>query len=229
MNKKALHTISYGLYVIGSRKDDKINAQIANTVIQVCSEPPTISVCINRGNLTHEFIEESRVFSVSVLSQDTPLSFIGGFGFRSGRESDKLSGVGYKRGETGAPVVLDHVLSYLEAKVTGHLDTGSHTIFVGEVTAAEVVAEGEPMTYAYYQQVKRGTTPTTAPSYVKPESKGGVKVAKYKCSVCGYIYDPEKGDPDSDVAPGTAFEDLPDDWSCPVCGAAKSDFEKMED
>jgi rubredoxin len=54
-----------------------------------------------------------------------------------------------------------------------------------------------------------------------------VSVAKYECTVCGYIYDPELGDPDNDVAPGTAFEDLPDDWVCPVCGAGKEDFEKV--
>ena len=50
---------------------------------------------------------------------------------------------------------------------------------------------------------------------------------KYKCSVCGYIYDPQKGDPDSNIEEGTAFEDLPDDWVCPVCGAAKDQFEKV--
>ncbi|MFW6040272.1 MAG: rubredoxin [Thermoplasmatota archaeon] len=51
---------------------------------------------------------------------------------------------------------------------------------------------------------------------------------KYRCTVCGYIYDPEKGDPTQDIEPGTPFEDLPDDWLCPVCGAPKSDFEKVE-
>ena len=51
---------------------------------------------------------------------------------------------------------------------------------------------------------------------------------KYRCTVCGYLYDPEKGDPDSDIAPGTAFADLPDDWVCPVCGASKDAFEKEE-
>jgi flavin reductase (DIM6/NTAB) family NADH-FMN oxidoreductase RutF len=56
MNLKALHVISYGLYVIGSRKGDRLNAQTANTVIQASSEPPTISVCLNKANLTHEFI-----------------------------------------------------------------------------------------------------------------------------------------------------------------------------
>lgn len=49
---------------------------------------------------------------------------------------------------------------------------------------------------------------------------------KYTCIVCGYIYDPEKGDPEADIPPGTAFEDLPDDWVCPLCGVDKSQFEK---
>ncbi len=51
---------------------------------------------------------------------------------------------------------------------------------------------------------------------------------KYRCTICGYIYDPEKGDPDSGVAPGTAFENLPDDWVCPQCGAPKDAFEEMK-
>ena len=51
------------------------------------------------------------------------------------------------------------------------------------------------------------------------------KMKKYKCEVCGYIYDPEVGDPDNGVAPGTAFEDLPEDWVCPLCGEGKEVFE----
>jgi flavin reductase (DIM6/NTAB) family NADH-FMN oxidoreductase RutF len=167
MDTKVLHQISYGMYVIGSRKGDRINGQTCNTVIQVCSEPPTISVCINKGNLTHEFIEDSGVFTVSILDQETPLSFIGGFGFKSGRDIDKLEGVTYKPGDTQAPIILDNTLGYLEAKVINHVDVGTHTIFIGELVGAEVVKEGEPMTYAYYHQVKRGTTPKTAPSYHK--------------------------------------------------------------
>jgi len=49
---------------------------------------------------------------------------------------------------------------------------------------------------------------------------------KYVCQVCGYVYDPAKGDSDSGIAPGTKFADLPEDWNCPICGAGKSDFEK---
>jgi rubredoxin len=48
---------------------------------------------------------------------------------------------------------------------------------------------------------------------------------KFRCTVCGYIYDPEMGDPDAGIAPGTAFQSLPDDWTCPVCGATKDMFE----
>ena len=51
---------------------------------------------------------------------------------------------------------------------------------------------------------------------------------KYVCTVCGYIYDPEQGDPGNGVSPGTSFEELPDDWECPTCGAPKSDFERSE-
>ena len=53
-------------------------------------------------------------------------------------------------------------------------------------------------------------------------------MAKYECTVCGYIYDPVLGDPDGDIAPGTPFEELPDDWVCPVCGAGKSEFDEIE-
>ena len=50
---------------------------------------------------------------------------------------------------------------------------------------------------------------------------------KYECTLCGYVYDPETGDPDTGVEPGTAFENLPEDWVCPTCGAGKEDFEKV--
>ena len=51
---------------------------------------------------------------------------------------------------------------------------------------------------------------------------------KYVCGMCGYVYDPAEGDPDGGIDPGTAFEDLPDDWTCPICGASKDDFEKEQ-
>ena len=228
MNVKALHKIGYGLYVVSSRKGDKFNGQIANTVFQITSEPPTIAVSINKSNLTHQFIKESRVFVASVLSQDTPLSFIGHFGFKSGRDIDKFEGIKYKIGETQAPVVIDNAVAYLEVKVTQEVDVGTHTVFIGELVNADVLSEEECMTYAYYHLIKGGTIPKAAPSYIGEEKEVKPKMAKYKCTVCGYIYDPEVGDPDGDVKPGTPFEEIPDDWVCPVCGAEKSEFERID-
>ncbi len=228
MDLHALHKLSYGLYVVCSIKDDKMNGQIANTAFQVTSEPPTVGVSINRNNLTHEYIEESGVFTVSVLRQDTPLNFIGNFGFKSGRDADKLAEVNYKAGKTKAPVILDNTIACIEAKVINKLDIGTHTLFIGEIADAEVLSEDEPMTYAYYHEVKRGTTPKTAPSYIEEKKEVVSGMDKYECTVCGYIYDPEEGDPENNIPAGTAFADLPDDWVCPVCGASKDDFTKVE-
>lgn len=223
MTLKILYKLSYGLYLVSSKRDDKFNGQIANTVFQTTSEPPTIAVSINKKNLTYEFIQRSKVFTVSILSKDTPMKFIGHFGFKSGREIDKFKDVNYKIGITGAPIVLENSLGYLEAEVTGEMDVGTHTLFIGKIVGAEIIKDGEPMTYAFYHQVKRGRAPKTAPTYIKEEAK---KMDRYRCTVCGYVYDPDKGDPESGIKPGTPFEELPDDWVCPVCGAGKDQFEK---
>ncbi|MFC1946538.1 rubredoxin [Chloroflexota bacterium] len=227
MNTKALYKISYGIYVVCSVNGDKMNGQIANTVIQAASEPPTLAVSINKDNLTHEYIKKSGVFTASILCQDTPLSFIGNFGFKSGRDTNKFEGVNYKIGTTKAPVVTDYATAYMEVRVTKEIDVGTHTMFIGEIVDADVLTEDICMTYEYYHQVKRGTTPKSAPSYVeKKEEKSGMK--KYECSVCGYIYDPAEGDPENGVTAGTAFADLPDDWVCPICGASKEDFREVD-
>jgi len=85
MNPKALWQISYGIYIVSSKKDGKLNGQIANTVFQITSVPATIAVSINKKNLSHECISDSKVFTVSILSEQAPMSFIGTFGFKCGR------------------------------------------------------------------------------------------------------------------------------------------------
>jgi flavin reductase (DIM6/NTAB) family NADH-FMN oxidoreductase RutF/rubredoxin len=261
MDAKALYKLGYGMYVVGSHSGDKINAQIANTVFQITSEPPTVAVSINKKNLTHEYIQASKSFAASVLWSETPLAFIGAFGFKSGRDIDKFKEVQYKIGVTGSPIVLENTVSYLEANVLQAVDAGTHTIFIGQVVEAAVLNDKPTMTYEYYQQVKRGTTPKTAPSYQAPKTEApmavgtvaaspfaaapapqpaptapgapkqgqeAAKMVKYKCQVCGWIYDPAVGDPDGGIQPGTAFEDIPENWTCPICGAAKSEFVKIE-
>ena len=229
MDNKALLKLSYGMYVVTSGTEAKCNGQIANTVFQVTSQPPTIAVAINKRNFTHEHIKNSNIFSVSVLSKNTPLRLIGDFGFRCGRDVDKFEGLKFKTGRTGTRIVLDHAIAYLEAEVIKEVDLGSHTIFIGNVVDAQILNDEEPMTYAYYQDVKRGTTPKTAPTYSTTTKPEDIKrQMKYRCTVCGYVYDPEKGDSDSGIPPGTPFEKLPDSWVCPLCGATKDQFEKEE-
>lgn len=222
---KALQKISYGLYIIASRKDGRFNGQVANTVFQISNEPATVAVSINKNNLTNEYIRASRLFTVSVLAEDAPLSLIGHFGFRSGREADKFEGINYKTGSTGLPYLTENVVAYLEAEVIREVDAVTHDIFIGRIVGGEVLREGAPMTYAYYHQVKKGTTPKSAPTFVEKE-KGEQKMDKYVCSVCGYVYDPAAGDAESGIPAGTPFEKLPDGWVCPVCGAGKDKFEK---
>ncbi len=235
MDLKVLHLCSYGLYIVASKSNGKLNGQIANTVFQITSNPPTVAVSINKQNLTHELISASKVFTVSILSTEAPMTFIGKWGFKSGREVDKFKDTSYIVGKSGAPVVTDYALAFIEAKVTQTIDVGSHTLFIGEVTNAESIASGEPMTYAYYHDVKKGKTPEKAATFIgerkttKPEGdKMPTKDLKYKCTICGYIYDPAKGDPDGGIPPGTPFEDLPDDWVCPVCGVGKDQFEVLD-
>jgi flavin reductase (DIM6/NTAB) family NADH-FMN oxidoreductase RutF/rubredoxin len=230
MNRSALHKISYGLYIITSGQDGKFNGQVANSMFQVTSDPATVAISINKENFTHGLIKLSGKFVVSILAQSAPMNFIGLFGFKSGRDVNKLENVKTKTGTTKVPIVLENTVAYIEVELEKELDCGTHTIFVGTIVDGDVVLSDEPMTYAYYQQVKGGKSPKTAPTYVKDEPAAAAPQAeaRYVCSVCGYVYDPVKGDPDSGIAPGTRFEDIPDSWTCPVCGAEKSKFEKEQ-
>jgi rubredoxin len=161
--------------------------------------------------------------------EEAPAAFIGKFGFRSGRAGDKFKDTKYRVLASGCPVVLDHTIGYLEARVIKQFDCGSHTLFLAEMTQSDMVQAGKPMTYAYYHQVKRGTTPASAPTFIKGETpkKEEVTMQKYRCTICNYVYDPAIGDLDGGIAAGTPFEKIPDSWVCPVCGAAKADFEKV--
>ena len=226
MDPNVLHNINYGMYVVSSYNKGALNAQIVNTVFQITNEPVTIAVSINKQNLTHEFMVASKRFSVSILKEETPLSFIGKFGFKSGRKEDKFKDTKFKVLPSGCPVVLDNAVGYLEAKVIKSLDCGTHTLFLGEIEFSELLQNTKAMTYEYYHNIKHGTTPEAAPTFIKEENPGqkGIVMQKYRCSVCNYIYDPVSGDPEGGIAPGTPFEKIPEAWVCPICGADKSQF-----
>ncbi len=231
MDRKVLHNISYGLYIVSSIKGDKMNGCVLNSVIQTSADPATITICTNRNNLTTEFIKEGGVFTVSILPKDTPMKFIGLFGFNSGREINKFKDVEYNLGEkTNVPVLKENSLGYIEAEVRDIVEVETHNLIIADiVNARSYDVDKEPLTYSYYHQVKNGKFPKSSPIYHEDEGNSGGKdvEGKYHCEICGYIYNPDEGDPDSNIEPGTPFSELPDDWVCPICGATKDKFSKV--
>ena len=224
-----LYLLSYGLYIVAAKFQDKMNGLIVNTVVQVTANPPRIAVSVNKENLTHDYIAESGMFSVSILDEATPMPFIGRFGFRSGHDFDKLDELKVVKGTADCPIIIEHALGFLEVKVSQQVDVGTHTLFVGDVVRGQRLREGKPLTYAYYSKVKGGKTPKKAATYIEapPQSttpSPGVKLQQHRCEVCGWVYNPAFGDPDGGISPGTPFEELPEDWVCPLCGARKDQF-----
>ena len=170
MDPNVLHNLSYGMYIVAANKGELLNGQIANTVFQITSEPQTIAISINKQNLTYEFLQSAAYFSVSILAEETPLPFIGKFGFKSGHKEDKFKDTKFKLLDSGCPVVLENAVSYLEAKIVNRFDCGTHTLFLGQITASEIINKaGKPMTYEYYHMVKHGTTPPKAPTFIRGE------------------------------------------------------------
>ena len=114
--------------------------------LQITSEPATIAVSINHDNYTNACIEKTGKFAIAVLSEESDPGLIGTFGFQSGKDVNKFDGVEALEKE-GLSVVAD-ACSYLVCKVINKMETATHTVFLGEVIAADVLKE-EPMTYAY--------------------------------------------------------------------------------
>lgn len=221
INFEALNRISYGLYIVCSGVKSMENGFISNTVFQVTAEPIQFAVCCHKNNYTAELIQKNRVFSVSVLSQDTPAEIFGTFGYKSGRDVNKMTGMNVKYGETGVPIVLNGSIAYMEFTVLETIDLGTHLLFIGKLINAEMIDESkEPITYSYYRQVKKGLSPKNAPTYIdksKFETKPvDLSLKKYECTACGYIYD--------EGTEEIKFADLPNDWVCPTCGSEKEDF-----
>ncbi len=225
INFEAFFKLSYGLYVVAAGDKSSGNAYIANTAFQVTAEPPQIAICCNKDNYTSGFIQKSKQFSISILEENASSDTIGKFGFKSGKDTNKFEGSNVIYGETGCPIVLDDSIAYLECELVSTHDVGTHTIFIGKIKNAELLnADKEPITYANYRRIRKGLAPKNAPTYVdkskitQPSTK--TDFAKYKCNVCGYVYDESES--------GVKFGDLPADWHCPVCGADKEEFSLVQ-
>ena len=152
--QESLFSISYGLFIVGAKLGEKINAQCCNTVMQMTSEPLQIVMGINKNNLTHQYIKESGYVTVGVLGQDGH-KLVKYFGYQTGHKIDKFTDIEYRTGKTGGPLV-EGCIAQFEGKIIADktIDAGTHSIFLAEVIAGSKVKDGEPMTYSYYRQTR---------------------------------------------------------------------------
>jgi flavin reductase (DIM6/NTAB) family NADH-FMN oxidoreductase RutF len=169
MDTKAFYKLTYGLYIISTAFEGKDSGCVVNTLAQVTSEPAKVSVAINKNNFTEQQIEKSQRSAAVALTQDADIKLIGAFGFKSSKDTDKFSGLESARDAYGMPYITQNVAARLSCRVTDKLDLGTHMMLIAEVEDAEVLGEQEPLTYAYYQKFKKGTTPKNAPSYQRPQ------------------------------------------------------------
>ncbi len=166
MDLNSFFKITYGLYVISARLGDKLSGMVATTVCQVTAEPVQMMIGINKESLTNEIIGKTGLFGVSVLRQETDFNFIGNFGFKSSRTTDKFGNLHFEYGTTGVPLLIDNTIAVFEARVINSMDAGTHTIFLAEAVEGRILTEEEPLTYDYYHRVIKGKSPKFAPTFI---------------------------------------------------------------
>ena len=149
----ATYNLTYGLFVVTARDQDKDNGFICNTAVQVASEPLRLMVSVQMGNLTREMIENSGQFNVSVLTEDVPFETIRHFGMQSGRDVDKFEAFqAVARSRNGLYHLTENANAMFSCKVVEKKDLGSHMMFIGEVTEAKALSKAPSCTYAHYHK-----------------------------------------------------------------------------
>lgn len=201
IENNAMFKLSYGLFVLAASCDGKENGAIINTAMQVTDSPKKITIAVNKANYTCEMIEKTGEFTLSVLSEDVPFSVFERFGFKSGRDTDKLEGfTKTAKAQNGIFYLTEYANAYICGKVLETVDCGTHLLFIAEVTEAKVLSDKKSVTYEYY----------FANIKPKPEVK---KKKGFVCKICGYVYE---------------GEELPPDFICPLCKHGVEDFEPLE-
>lgn len=203
---QVMETVSYGLYLLCSRRDGRDNGCVINTAMQVTTRPNRVAFAVNARNYTHDMLLGGRGFALCVLSEKAGPELYRRFGLQSGRTVDKFAGLAgqVKRADNGVLYVTQGVNAWMEGTVASTLDLGTHTLFLADITGGGVLS-GEPSaTYAYYQAHVKPRPEQTAPQ------AGGKK--RWVCKACGYVYE------------GDA---LPADFICPWCNHPAEDFEPL--
>lgn len=214
MDKNVFRNLSYGVYVVTTVDKNKNVGCIANSVMQITSNPATIAISINHDNYTNGCIKKNNKFAISILNEKSDSTIIGTFGFKNSKDTNKFENIDYKMVDN-LPVINDSC-GYITCEIINCVETDTHTVFIGKVISADGYNNKTPMTYKYYHEELKGKSPKNAPTYLeetKKEDNSSKKLNKYVCSICGYVHE---------------ARELPDDFKCPICGYGKEYFKKQE-
>lgn len=206
MNNNVMFKISYGLYVLTAKENQQHNGCIINTLQQVTVDPNRVTVTVNKANHTHDMILRTGEFNVSILSEKATFDIFKHFGFQSGRDINKFEDYPMGISENGLAYVPEGTNGYISGKVVQTVDLGTHTMFIADVTAGEILNEDASATYDYYHKNIKVIPGQNADEGAEEKASGG-----WVCQICGYEYE---------------GEDLPEDFVCPWCKHGAADFKK---
>jgi flavin reductase (DIM6/NTAB) family NADH-FMN oxidoreductase RutF/rubredoxin len=231
MDEKALFKISYGLYILGIQAENHFGGCVVDAVAQVSGgKTPVIILGSMNNNLTNRLIKEKGEFTLSVLPENVHPFVIANFGFQSSKDVDKWLNVPHTI-KDGLPV-LDGAAAYLRCRTADAKELATHTAFFCEVIDGwQGDNSAKPLIYGDYQRdmkpaaveafkIYKDTGKTPGTNIIDEQAESATSDAapaagaKYRCRICGHIHE---GD--------IPFEDLPDDWTCPLCGVGKDSFE----
>lgn len=207
-NKTVLWNLSYGVYIVSSMDKTRPVGCVANSIMQLTHD--CVAVSLNHQNYTNGIVKKTKKLAVSILCNEVEENLIPIFGFTTSKEIDKFKNVDYEIIEN-LPIIKQ-ASGYLVLEVEKEVELETHTLFIAKIMGGDILNNKTPMTYKYYHDVIKGKAPKTAPTYIEQEVKNDG--LKYKCSICGYIYE-------GDITKEN------DDFICPICKQAKNVFEKI--
>ena len=196
-NKKITRKITQGMYVLTT----KYGGCIVDAVSQISAgDNPQVAVAVMKNNYTNELMKNNDTFALSVIGKDTNPEIIKTFGFNSMRDINKFENVKYT--SINGINVIDDSIGYMICEKIDSIDNDTHTLFIGRIIEADKYNEKEEMTYNYYREHKDELLK------VKTEKNETAWI----CTVCGYVY---------------YGEELPDNYTCPICSVGKELFKKQ--
>jgi flavorubredoxin/flavin reductase (DIM6/NTAB) family NADH-FMN oxidoreductase RutF len=197
----AMFKLQYGLFILTAKDGAKDNGCVINVASQITASPVRIVIAVNKANYTHDMVFKTKEFNLSVLSEGVPFRIFEQFGFQSGRDTDKFAGGNVERSANGICYVSQHANCVISGRVVESYDSGTHTIFLADVTQTQVLSAEPSVTYQYYFD------------HIKPKPQPPQEYQKgFVCKICGYMYEGDS---------------LPEDFICPLCKHGSQDFEPL--